>query len=105
MKEGELVLMKLLSLGLSAAEWWKLMSLGPDSTCEISYLAIVLQVEPQETFPCKSLSKLSYILRVGNINNDKYWQNDVSYCNFINADSWNSNITRVCISSAEYNNG
>jgi hypothetical protein len=47
MKEGALVIMKLLSLGLSAAGWWKLMSLGPDSTCEISYLAIVLQVEPQ----------------------------------------------------------
>jgi hypothetical protein len=25
------------------------MILGPDSTCEISYLAILLQVEPQET--------------------------------------------------------
>ena len=45
MKEGALVMMKLLSLGLSAAEWWKLMSLGPDSTCETSYLAIVSKLQ------------------------------------------------------------
>ena len=30
-------------------------------------------------FSCKSVAKLSYILRAGNINNDKYWQNDVTF--------------------------
>jgi hypothetical protein len=43
--------------------------------------------------PGKLRSKLSYIVHVGYIDNDEHWQNDVSFCNFANADSWNSNIT------------
>jgi hypothetical protein len=55
--------------------------------------------------PGKLRSKLSYIVHVGYIDNDEHWQNDVSFCNFVNADRRNSNITRVYISSEEYYNG